>query len=489
MTCKKHLHFLIVCFVVPILASVSVSFATVLPERPNIVLIFTDDQGYSDIGCFGAIGFKTPHLDKLAEEGRRFTNFCVPVSVCTPSRAALLTGCYPQRVLNGFDASSVFFPSHAPNIGPGKFGLNPNETTMADLLKEQGYATCIVGKWHLGDAPQFLPTKQGFDEYFGIPYSNDMGHRDAKGELRETQIRPPLPLYDGETIIETEPDQRFLTRHYTERAIDFIKRNKEKPFFLYVPHTMPHVPLAVHPDFAGKSDHGLYGDVIQELDWSVGEIVQTIKENGLEEKTMIVYTSDNGPWLHLGDLGGHAEPFRDGKFNRYEGGHRVPSIMYWKGQIKQGTVASDLLGSIDLMPTFAKLAGTTMPQDRKTDGIEAWDYISGETDVSPRQTYIFGERVIRHGKWKLFKSGQFGESVQRDRFNSNDEWRDAMKTLGTPNPFTSPRLYDLDADPGESQDVSNHHPEIVTKLEQLLQDFNQEMKTEARPVGHREESQ
>ena len=462
MLCKSHLIFFVVTAA---LVLISISSAD---ERPNIVLFFTDDQGYSDIGCFGAVGFETPHLDKLAMEGRRFTNFYTPISVCSASRTALMTGCYPQRV----SMPGVLFPTSGNPVtgekpGPGKEGLHVNEITLANILKDRGYATCIVGKWHLGDAPPFLPTRRGFDEYLGIPYSNDMGHRDARMQFRPNSNYPPLPFYDGDKIIETEPDQRFLTRRYTERAVDFIERNKDKPFFLYIPHTMPHVPLAVHPDFAGKSEHGLYGDVMQELDWSVGEVVRTLKENGLDEKTMIVYTADNGPWQHQGEHGGHAEPLRDGKTTQYEGGHRVPCIMYWKGHINPGTVASEMLSTMDLMPTFAKLAGTTMPQDRKTDGIEAWDYISGATDVSPRKTFVFGDRIIRHGKWKLFLPGQYGESVQRDRFHSDEEWQAAMQELNSVN-YESSRLYDLNTDVGESEDVSNRHPEIVADFYRTL---------------------
>jgi arylsulfatase len=314
-----------------------------------------------------------------------------------------------------------------------------------------------------------------------------MGHYDARMRYNPNNNRPPMPLYEGDRIIEEEPDQRFITRRYTERAVDFIKRSKDKPFFLYVPHTMPHTPLAVHPDFAGKSEHGLYGDVIQELDWSVGEVMRTLRENGLEEKTMIVYTTDNGPWHQQGVHGGHAVPLRDAKQSRYDGGQRVPCIMYWKGPIKQGTVASDMLGAIDLMPTFAKLAGTTMPKDRKTDGIESWNYISGATNVSPRKTFIYGERVIRHEKWKLFLPGQYGETVQRDRYNSNEEWQEAMKAIGSPVKYVSHRLYDLETDIGESQDASAQHPEIVADLEKRLSASIEEMKTEARPVGRWEE--
>ena len=464
------------------------AFSAELPDRPNFVLFYSDDHGYSDIGCFGAVGFKTPHLDALAAAGRKFTSFYSTTSVCSASRTALLTGCYPQRV----SMPGVLFPTSAnpatgQKAGPGKLGLHPNEITVARMLKDKGYATCIVGKWHLGDAPPFLPTKHGFDEYLGIPYSNDMGHYDGRMRLNPNSNRPPTPFYDGDKIIEEEPDQRFITRRYTERAVDFIKRSKDKPFFLYVPHTMPHTPLAAHPDFLGTSEHGLYGDVIQEIDWSVGEIVRTLRENGLEEKTMIIYTTDNGPWLHQGEHGGHAEQLRSGKATQYEGGHRVPCIMYWKGQIKPGTVASEMLATLDLMPTFAKLAGTTMPQDRKTDGLEAWGYISGATDVSPRKTLVFNipgaqrERVIRHEKWKLYLPGQYGEIVQRDNYNSDAEWQAARQALVTQH--DSPRLYDLEADLLETQDLSERHPEVVADLTKRLDDFNKEIKAEARPIG------
>jgi arylsulfatase len=291
-------------------------------------------------------------------------------------------------------------------------------------------------------------------------------------QFRPNSNRPPLPFYDGDRIIETEPDQRFLTRRSTERAVDFIKRNKDRPFFLYIPHVMPHTPLAVHPDFEGTSERGLYGDVIQELDWSVGEIVRALRENGLEERTMIIYTSDNGPWHEMGDHSGHADPLRSAKGTQYEGGHRVPCIMYWKGQIKPGTVATEMLTTLEIMPTFAKLAGTTMPQDRKTDGIEAWDFISGATDVSPRKTFIFHtrdqhgrDRVIRHERWKLFLPGQYRETVHRDRFNSYQEWQAAIRELS--NQEHGYRLFDLEADIGETQDLSERHPEIVAKLKKM----------------------
>jgi len=285
-------------------------------RKPNFVIIFTDDQGYADVGCFGAKGFATPNLDRMAAEGTKFTDFYSAAPVCSPARAALLTGCYPRRV----SIPRVLFPRD--NIG-----LNPEEITIAELLKKRGYATACIGKWHLGHLPQFLPTSQGFDYYFGLPYSNDMS---------------PLPLIEGNQAIEHDPDQNTLTQRYTEKAVDFITKNKDRPFFLYLPHTMPHVPLGVSENFKGKSARGLYGDVIMEIDWSVGKILQTLKKLNLDEQTLVIFTSDNGPWLSKGKHGGKADPLRDGKFSTYEGGMRMPCIMRWPGKIPPAKVCSEI---------------------------------------------------------------------------------------------------------------------------------------------------
>ena len=436
------------------------------PERPNIVIIFTDDQGYADVGIYGAKGFATPNLDRLAGEGRRFTSFYVGASVCSPSRAALLTGCYPQRVgIDGF----VFFPTRGANAGPGPDGLHPNEITIAEMLKEQGYVTGCVGKWHLGDAKPFLPTRQGFDEYFGLPYSNDMWNG-PEGKANPNNPFPPLPLYDGETIIETEPDQRFLTHRYTERAVDFIKRNREKPFFLYVPHTMPHVPLYVHPDFAGKSERGLYGDVIQEIDWSVGQILQAIDDCGLDEKTWVIFSTDNGPWLTMKEHGGSALPLRDGKQTKYDGGHRVPCLMRFPGKIKANTVGEEIISSIDLFPTIAALCGGKVPDDRVIDGVNAWDYFSGTVEQSPRDTYFYNRQVVRHRQWKLFLPGGYTE-LNPETMNNRD-----VK-------YEHSRLYNIVADIAETTDLSGQHPEIVKQLEELLAAYNQNLNDHSRPLG------
>ena len=439
---------------------------TNISERPNIVIIFTDDQGYADVGVYGAQGFATPNLDRLALEGRRFTSFYVGASVCSPSRAALLTGCYPQRVgIDGF----VFFPTRGENAGPGPNGLHPNEITIAEMLKEQGYTTGCVGKWHLGDAKPFLPTQQGFDEYFGLPYSNDMWNG-PEGKSNPNNPFPPLPLYDGETIIETEPDQHFLTHRYTERAVDFIQRHREEPFFLYVPHTMPHIPLYVHPDFAGKSERGLYGDVIQEIDWSVGQILQAIDDCGLNEKTWVIFSTDNGPWLTMKQHGGSALPLRDGKQTKYDGGHRVPCLMRYPDKIKANTVGDEIISSIDLFPTIAKICGGKVPDDRVMDGMEAWDYFSGATEKSPRDTYFYNRQVVRHGQWKLFLPGSYTE-LNPETMNNRD-----IK-------YEHSRLYDIVADIAETTDLNEQHPEIVKQLEELLVAYNQNLKDHSRPLG------
>lgn len=282
---------------------------------------------------------------------------------------------------------------------------------------------------------------------------------------------PPLPLYRGEEIIETDPDQRFLTRRYTEQAVDFIKRNQDRPFFLYLPHSMPHIPLYVHPDFEGKSERGLYGDVIREIDWSVGQILKTLEECGLDEKTWVIFTSDNGPWLTMGDHGGKATPLRDGKQTKYDGGHRVPCIMRFPGKIQSQSVADAVLCTVDLLPTIAGLCGGDVPRDRTIDGIEAWGYISGQADISPRETYFYNRKVVRHGKWKLFLSGSYLELASERTRNHNVE-------------YDSPRLFDLESDIGETNDVAGDHPEIVERLARMLEEYGRDLDENSRPLGN-----
>lgn len=398
-------------------------------RKPNFVIIFTDDQGYADVGCFGAEGFETPNLDRMAAEGAKFTSFYSAAPVCTPARAALLTGCYPMRV----SIPRVLFPRD--NIG-----LNPDEITIADVLKTRGYATCCIGKWHLGHLPEFLPTRQGFDYYFGLPYSNDMG---------------PLPLIEGEETIELKPNQSQLTRRYTEKAVEFIKKNKDRPFFLYLPHTMPHVPLFVSDKFKGKSKQGLYGDVIMEIDWSVGEILKTVKQLGIDEKTLVIFTSDNGPWLSKGDHGGSAKPLRDGKFATYEGGMREPCIMRWPGKIPAGAVCSEIATTMDFLPTFAKLAGAKVPTDRIIDGKDISALMANpKAKTSYKALFYYFETqlgAVRCGKWKLV--------LERKR---------EKKTIPT-------ALYNLEQDIAEQNDVSAQHPAIVRRLAALADKIREDI--------------
>jgi arylsulfatase A len=357
---------------------------------PNVVIIFCDDLGYADIAPYGS-RTRTPNLDRLAREGMRFTDFYVGQAVCSASRAALLTGCYPNRV--------GVFGALPPR---SKTGINSNEVTLAEILKERGYATAIYGKWHLGDAPQFLPARHGFDEYFGLPYSNDMWPFHPTSGTNY----PPLPLFENEKVIQLMPDQTQLTMWYTERAVNFVARHRGQPFFLYLAHNMPHVPLHVSGRFAGKSGRGLYADVIMELDWSVGEVMRALKRHGLDDNTLIIFTSDNGPWLLYGDHAGDAQPLREGKGTTFDGGMREPCIMRWPGKIPAGKTCREMAWSMDLLPTIARLAGTNAPADRIIDGKDIWPLMSGRPGAkTPHEAYYYfwdrGLEAVRSGKWKL----------------------------------------------------------------------------------------
>jgi arylsulfatase len=351
---------------------------------PNIVLIFMDDMGFGDIGVNGALDYRTPNLDKLAAEGMRFTNFLSAQAVCSASRAALLTGCYPNRV----GISGALFPG-------ARVGLAPDETTIADMLKQKAYKTGIFGKWHLGDAQQFLPLQQGFDEYLGIPYSNDMWPVNYDGNPAQTASNktqfPPLPLIQQNSpvdTINTLDDQGMLTGRITDAAISFIKRNKKKPFFAYIPHPMPHVPIYASPAFRGKSKQGLYGDVIQEVDYHVGRIMQTLQEEGLDKNTLVIFTSDNGPWFNFGNHAGSTGGFREGKGTSFEGGQRVPCIMRWKGTVPAGVVANQLASTIDILPTLAAFSGASLPE-KKIDGVDLSEVLRGNMDASPRNEFLY----------------------------------------------------------------------------------------------------
>jgi len=423
-------------------------------ERPNFVVIFCDDVGYGDIGCFGAKGWETPNLDRMAAEGMRFTDFYVAAPSCTPSRAALLTGCYPQRV----SLPRVLFPE-----GPrwtrdlSRIGISSKEQTVAEVLKSRGYATACFGKWHLGHHAEFLPTRHGFDEYLGLPYSNDM-------RPENNEEYPPLPLVEGEKVIEDNPDQSKLTTLYTERTVRFIESNSDRPFFVYVPHTMAHIPLYVSDKFAGKSEQGMYGDVMMEIDWSVGEILGALKRTGVDEKTLMIFTSDNGPWLSFGDHGGSAGPLREGKGTTWDGGMREPCIMRWPGKVPAGTVCRELCTAMDILPTFAELAGARLPRKR-FDGHDIWPLMSGEPGAkSPYEAFYFYRynelHAVRSGRWKLHfphtyrtlagkSGGTGGESVEYEQGQVGLE------------------LFDLCSDIGETTNVAAEHPGVVEYLQKL----------------------
>ncbi len=360
-------------------------------KTPNVVLVFADDLGYADLSCYGAKGYQTPNLDRLAAEGVKFTDFYVPQAVCSASRSALLTGCYPNRV--GILGA----------LGPkNRHGINDDETTLGEVFKSRGYATAIYGKWHLGHHPQFLPPRHGFDEYFGLPYSNDMWpkHPERKNAF------PDLPLIEGEKTIALNPDQSQLTTQYAEHAVSFIERHRDQPFFVYLAHSMPHVPLFVSEKYQGKTERGLFGDVIEEVDWSVGQILATLKKLKLDEQTLVIFTSDNGPWLSYGDHAGSAEPLREGKGTSFDGGVREPCVMRWPGHIPPGTVCREPAMTIDLLPTLAQLIGAQAPSDRIIDGLDIWPLISGAPGAkSPHEAFYFywgpELQAVRSGRWKL----------------------------------------------------------------------------------------
>ena len=443
-------------FFLTVAAITSPAFAQRLP---NIVVIFIDDMGYADIGPFGAKGYQTPHLNRMAKEGIRFTDFYVAQAVCSASRTALLTGCYPNRLgLHGA-------------LGPNaKHGINDNETTMAEVLKTKGYATAIYGKWHLGHHPQFLPTRHGFDEYFGLPYSNDMWpkHPEAK-----PGTYPDLPLIEGEKAVQLMPDQSQLTRQYTERAVSFIERNKAKPFFLYVPHTMVHVPLFVGEKFKGSSKSGLFGDVVQEVDWSVGEILGALKQHKLDNDTLVIFTSDNGPWLSYGDHAGSSGPLREGKGTAWEGGVRVPFIARWPGRIPAGRVMRQPAMTIDLLPTIAKLVNAELPQ-HKIDGLDIWPLLHGEPNArNPHDAYFFYYntnelQAVRSGKWKLILPHIYRTLGQQPKAKDGIPVKYSNVKVGL-------ELYDLEADAGEQHNVAGKHPDVVKRLEALAEQARDDM--------------
>lgn len=421
-------------------------------ETPNIVIVFTDDQGYGDLGCFGAKGFTTPNIDRMAKEGVRFTDLHVAQPVCSASRAGLLTGCYPNRI--GIHGA----------LGPGaRHGIHADETTIAEVCKSKGYATGMVGKWHLGHHPMFLPTRHGFDSYFGLPYSNDMWpyHPEAK---RGTY--PNLPLIENDKIIDPEvtpEEQPNLTTWYTERAVKFIDANAKKPFFLYVAHSMPHVPLFVSDKYKGKTERGRYGDVISEIDWSVGEILKALDRHKVVDNTLIIFTCDNGPWLSYGNHGGSAGPLREGKGTVWEGGVREPFVARWPGKIPAGRECRETAMTIDLLPTIAKIIGAEFPK-RPIDGKDIGPLLRCEPGAKcPHEAYFHyyanGQlQAVRSGKWKLMLPHTYrtmqGQAPGKDGIPGKYRQQRIEK----------PELYDLEADIGEAKDVASANPDVVKRL-------------------------
>ena len=449
--CVRRLSF--VCLLSLVVSSPLLCCAAGPKRPPNIVIIFADDQGYGDVGVYGARGFKTPNLDRLARQGMRFTDFYVAQPVCSASRAALLTGCYANRI--GIHGA----------LGPNsKVGIHSNEMTIAELVKQRGYATAIFGKWHLGHHPEFLPTRHGFDEYFGLPYSNDMWpkHPEAK-----SGTYPDLPLIEGEKVIQTNPDQTRLTTWYAEHAVNFIARNKDRPFFLYVPHNMPHVPLHVSGKFYGKSKQGMYGDVIEEIDWSVGQILDELKRHNLERDTLVMFITDNGPWLSYGDHAGSAGPLREGKGTCWEGGVRVPCIMRWPGKIPARSICREPAMTIDILPTIAGLIDAQLPT-YKIDGKDIWPLMSGDLKAtSPHEALFFYYntnelQAVRNGRWKLILPHTYRTLAGRPGGTGGKPTKYEQVKIDT-------ALYDLEKDVGETTNVADQHPDVITRLTVLVE--------------------
>jgi arylsulfatase A-like enzyme len=459
---------------------------------PNVVIIFTDDQGYADVGVFGATGFETPNIDRLAREGVRFTDFYVAQPVCSASRAALLTGCYPNRI--GI--------AHA--LGPrSRIGIGDGETTLAELCKSRGYATAIFGKWHLGHHPRFLPTRHGFDEFLGLPYSNDMWPfhpnyaKFPPGTAERKRGYPDLPMFEGDEVVNamiSAEDQTRFTAQFTEQATDFIHRNRDRPFFLYLPHPMPHVPLFCSEPFEGKSEQGRYGDVIMEIDWSVGEIMTALHECGLDHETLVIFTSDNGPWLSYGNHAGSTGPLREGKGTTWEGGVRVPCVMRWPGRIPPGHVCDEPAMTIDILPTIAELIGAELPAHR-IDGKSIWPLMAGDPDAaSPHEVLYFYYHdnhleALRSGRWKLVLPHHY-RSLTGEPGQDGQPGGYSQRECGL-------ELYDLETDVGEEHDVAEEHPEVVTRLlylaEQARTDLGDRLTNRTgrnvRPSGRIEESE
>ncbi|MDF1559350.1 MAG: sulfatase [Bacteroidales bacterium] len=433
------------------IAQVNVTLAAKGDERPvNVILIYLDDMGYGDLSMTGSRGYTTPNIDRMADRGLFFSHYYSPQAVCSASRAGLMTGCYPNRV--GFSGAL----DHRATTG-----INEEEETIAELLKKRGYKTAIYGKWHLGCQEQFLPLNHGFDEFYGIPYSHDMW----PWHPHTRDYYPPLPLIENKQVVATNPDHSQFTLQFTNRAIEFIHRNSSKPFFIYLAHPLPHVPLGASEAFKRRSEQGLYGDVMMEIDWSVGEIMKTLRELDLERNTLVIFTSDNGPWINYGNHAGSTAGLREGKGTTFEGGQRVPCIMWWEGTIPAGTVTDRLVAGIDILPTIVEATGAPLPE-KPIDGVSLLPLLKVNDTVIPRKTFYYYYRknnleAVTDGRWKLvfphhgrtyvgFKPGKDGKAG-----GSNE------------NHWFEGGLYDLWRDPGERYDLKEYYPEILQRLERL----------------------
>ena len=444
------------------LFSISTLNVQSVQRLPNFVLINLDDCGYGDFSCYGATGYVTPYIDKMAAEGIRFTHFLAVQPVSGASRAGLMTGCYPNRI--------GMYGAPGPHDARG---IHSDELTIGELLKQKGYRTAIFGKWHLGDAYEFLPLQNGFDEYYGLPYSNDMW------PYHPEKVYPDLPTIEGNTIIGYNTNQSRLTTEYTERAIRFIRENKEVPFFLYMAHSMPHVPLAVSDKFKGRSSLGLYGDVVMELDWSVGEILRTLEDLHLDGNTLVILTSDNGPWIKYGNHAGSTGALREGKSVTFEGGNRVPCIMYWKGRIEPG-ICNQLASNIDIFPTFAELSGAPLPP-HAIDGISLRPLIEHKKDAVLRTVFAYYYKkndleAITDGMYKLIFPHSYNsyECV----YSGNDGNPGRIERVV----IHKPLLYDLRRDPGERYDIYEQYPMVVERLEKEAESLRIELGDRLRKV-------